>query len=117
MRHSSLESTLEKVSRVITDRYGLRLVCRGDSCKTDGKTIYLPSLPENVPEELLGALRGWTDHECAHALFTETELGPKFRKKHGGEAFAILNALEDGRVERLMANRYPGSSLNLEHAF
>ena len=117
MNGNSLENTLEKVSRVITDRYGLKLVCEGGRCRTDGKTIYLPSLPENVPDELLGAIRGWADHECAHALYTQTKLGPEFQKEHGREAFAILNALEDARVERLMARRYPGARLNLEDGF
>jgi len=112
-----LESTLEKVSRVITHRYGLRLVCEGDRCRTNGRTIYLPSLPENVPEALLGAIRGWADHECSHAVYTQTTLGPTFRKAHGPQAFQILNALEDGRVEGLMGRRYPGARLNLEDAF
>ena len=117
MNGSSLEDTLEKVSRVITDRYGLKLVCEGGRCRTDGKTIYLPSLPENVPDGLLGAIRGWADHECAHAIYTQTRLGPKFQKEHGTEAFGILNALEDARVERLMARRYAGARLNLEDGF
>jgi len=114
---SSLEDTLEKVSRVITDRYGLKLVCEGGRCRTDGKTIYLPSVPENIPDTLLGAIRGWADHECAHAIYTQTRLGPKFQKAHGTEAFGILNALEDARVERLMARRFPGAKLNLEDGF
>lgn len=117
MRANSLEATLEKVSRVITDHYGLRLVCEGDQCRTNGKIIYLPSLPDNVPEQLLGAIRGWADHECAHAIYTQTRLGPAFAQEHGQEAFTILNALEDARVERLMARRYPGAKLNLEKGF
>jgi len=117
MKAKGIETALEKVSRVITDQYGLRLVCEGNSCKTDGKTIYLPSLPEDVPEQLLGAIRGCADHECAHAIYTQTRLGPKFREQHGAEAFAILNALEDARVERLMARRYPGAGLNIRDAF
>jgi len=117
MKAKSLETALEKVSRVITDRYGLRLVCEGNSCKTDGRIIYLPSLPEDVPEELLGAVRGCADHECAHAIYTQTRLGPGFQKKHGPHAFAILNALEDARVERLMSRKFPGAKLNIEDAF
>ena len=115
--HDQLETTLEKVSRVITDRYGLRLICRGDSCHTDGKMIYLPSLPDEVPYDLVRAIRGWSDHECAHAIFTETELGPEFSQKHGKPAFTVLNVLEDARVDRLMAARYPGSKINLEDGF
>ena len=117
MRASSLETALEKVSRVITDRYGLRLICRGNRCRTNGRTIYLPSLPDNVPDELLGAIRGWSDHECAHGIYTQTQIAPAFQEAHGPEAFGILNALEDARVERLMGRRYPGAKLNLEEGF
>jgi cobalamin biosynthesis protein CobT len=117
VRANSLESALEKVSRIITDQYGLKLICEGNRCRTNGRTIYLPSLPQDVPDELLGAIRGWADHECAHAIYTRTRLGPEFKKEHGAEAFAILNALEDARVERLMARRFPGAKLNLEDGF
>jgi len=117
MRAPRLEDALEKVSRVITDRYGLRLICEGNRCRTDGKTIYLPSLPDDVPDALLDAIRGWADHECAHAIYTQTGLGPAFQKEHGPGAFAILNALEDARVERLMGRRYPGARINLKEAF
>ena len=105
MKARTLETVLEKVSRVITDRYGLRLICRGDSCKTDGKTIYLPSLPDDLPEDILGAIRGWADHECAHAIFTQTRIGPQFQQEHGKKAFGILNGLEDARVEGRMSRR------------
>jgi len=117
MTSHDLETTLQKVSRIITDRYGLRLVCRGDECKTDGKTIYLPSLPDSVPDTVLGAIRGWCDHEAAHIIYTQTRLGPKFQREHGPRAFGVLNVLEDARIERLMARRYPGSALNLDDAF
>jgi cobalamin biosynthesis protein CobT len=117
MKARTLESALEKVSRVITERYGLRLICRGTACQTDGKTICLPSLPDDVPEEVLGAIRGWADHECAHAIFTQTDIGPEFKGRHGNKAFAILNALEDARVESCMRRRYPGAGLNIEDGF
>ncbi|MFW6118824.1 MAG: cobaltochelatase CobT-related protein [Planctomycetota bacterium] len=117
MSAGDLETTLQKVSRVITHRYGLRLVCEGNRCRTDGRIIYLPSLPDDVPERLLRAIRGWADHECGHALFTRTELGPAFQEEHGRKAFAILNALEDARIEERMAAEYPGSALNIRDSF
>ena len=117
MRNQELETTLEKVSRILTRKYGMRLVCEGSSCKTDGNTIYLPALPEDVPDDLLGAIRGWCDHEVAHALYTQTELGPTFQEEHGKRAFAILNSLEDARIEARLSEDYPGSRLNLEEAF
>ena len=117
MRTRTLETALEKVSRILSRKYGLRVVFEGESCKTNGSTIYLPSLPDDVPDELLGAIRGWCDHEIAHSLFTQTELGPPFQQEHGPKAFAILNSLEDGRVEGVISHRYPGCRLNLAEAF
>ena len=78
MTSTQLETTLEKISRVITEKYGLQVVFRGGECKTDGQTIYLPSLPETMGEGVLPAIRGWADHECAHAIFTETEIAPEW---------------------------------------
>ena len=117
MRAKVLESAIEKVSRVLTRRYGMEVVFQGNSCKTDGKTIYLPSLPDDLPDDLLEAVRGWADHECAHAIFTETGVRGEFEKEFGTRAFSVLNTLEDARVERLMARSYPGSGVNIEQAF
>ncbi len=117
MKGSSLETALEKVSRILSKQYGLRLVCEGDMCRTDGRTIYLPSLPDDVPEELLGAIRGWADHEASHAIYTNIRMATPFREEHGQQAFDILNGLEDARVERLMGRRFPGAAINLRQAF
>ncbi len=116
MQSKTLETSLEKVSRILSRKYGVSVIFEGSCCKTDGNTVYLPSLPENVPEDLLGAVRGWCDHEVSHILYTQTELGPSFQKKHGRQAFGILNSLEDGRIERLLSEKYPGSSINLKEA-
>ncbi|MFW6119030.1 MAG: cobaltochelatase CobT-related protein [Planctomycetota bacterium] len=112
MRSSDLESVLQKASRAITERFGLRLIFRGDKCSTDGRTIYLPSLPDPISDELIGAIRGWADHECAHHLFTDNAAGRAFKEKYGNRAFGILNALEDARVEQEMSDLYPGSAIN-----
>ncbi len=111
-----LESTTEKVSRVLSERYGIRVIFQGSECKTDGRVIYLPSLPEDLPDEMADAIRGWADHEVSHVLFSESETASEFSRKHGPRAFGILNTLEDARVERLMAERYPGSGINIDRA-
>ncbi len=116
MHSKTLETSLEKVSHILSHKYGVNVIFEGSSCKTDGNTIYLPSLPENVPDDLMGAVRGWCDHEVSHILYTQTELGPYFQKKHGRQAFGILNSLEDGRIERLLSEKYPGASINLKEA-
>ena len=117
MRTDRLQSAIEKVSRVLTHRYGIDVVFRGNDCRTDGRTIYLPSLPDDLPDEVLEAVRGWADHECAHAIFTEVGVRGEFEEEHGTRAFSVLNTLEDARIERLMAESYPGSGVNIEQAF
>ena len=105
MTSYDLGTTLEKVSRIIgaaltelpaatsPDRYGLRLVCRGEECKTGGKTIYLPSLPENMPDSLLGPIRGWTDHECAHAMGSIRPMPNRLTPPHSGCTMFVGKAL------------------------
>lgn len=111
-----LESTTEKVSRVLSEKYGVKVIFQGAECKTDGSVIYLPSLPDDVPEEMLPALKGWADHETSHILFTGNDVGREFTQKHGARAFSLLNSLEDARVEHLMAEKYPGSGINIDRA-
>jgi len=115
-KNNNMESTTEKVSRVLSEKYGIRVIFQGSECKTDGRVIYLPSLPEDIPEDMADAIRGWADHEVSHVLFSESEAGTEFSRKHGSRAFGILNTLEDARVERLMAERYPGSGININRA-
>jgi hypothetical protein len=64
-----LEAVFEKVGRILSEKFGIRLLCRGDQCYTDGKTICLPALPEEIPKDLYLALRGYLDHEAAHIGF------------------------------------------------
>lgn len=113
-----LESTLEKVGRVLSDEYGIRVVCRGNDCCTDGKTIFLPSLPDDIPDFLLDAIRGQIDHEVGHIVAkSDFAVADEFTKRHGREAFGVLNMLEDLRIEAFMTKKYPGSAENLRNAY
>ena len=40
---------LEKVAKAVSRNYGINLVFKGTQAMTDGKTIYLPSLPPDCP--------------------------------------------------------------------
>ncbi|HUW35485.1 MAG TPA: hypothetical protein VM223_28075 [Planctomycetota bacterium] len=116
--NESLESVLEKVGRVLSDRYGIRVVCKGNRCCTDGKVIYLPALPDEVPTELMGAIRAFLDHEVGHIVGnSDMALGGEFRRKHGDDAFSVLNALEDLRVEEVMRRAYAGCGINLRAGY
>jgi len=112
--NNPLEGVLEKVGRVLSDRYGIRVVCQGNRCCTDGKVIYLPALPDTVPPELMGAIRAFLDHEVGHIVGeSDNALGGRFRAKHGDDGFSVLNALEDLRVEEVMRGIYAGCRINL----
>lgn len=115
---SGLETVLEKTGRSLADRFGIRVICRGNSCCTDGKTIYLPSLPDELPDEIIGAIRGFLDHEAAHlAGRSNFRIAKWFQEKYGGDGMMFLNCLEDLRVEEYMRQRFPGSSRNLLQAY
>ena len=116
--HLSHEDTLLKTGRALCERYGIQVVCRGLECCTDGDTIYLPGLPEELPQELWQAMRGYLDHEAAHIVAgSDFKLAGRFIKKYGREAFGIFNALEDVRVETVLCGRYPGSAGNLDKGY
>lgn len=118
IKAASLETVIEKVGRSLSERFGIRVVCQGNRCCTDGKTIYLPSLPDELPEEVVGAIRGYVDHEAAHILFRSNfRIAKWFRDKYGDDGFSFLNCLEDLRVEEAMRRRFPGTKRNLKCAY
>lgn len=99
-------------------------------------TIVLPMATGKYKDEALSWLRGYLDHEVGHVLFTDFGLmqdesylySHRIREAHSSMEPSLsnriskaaaqvwqscFNLVEDGRVERLMAARYPGSRSNL----
>lgn len=108
------ESSLEKLARIFSDRYKIKVVFKNDLCMTTGKTIYLPVIPEGASDEFLDAVHGFLDHEVSHNQFTEMDLmkeAGKLGKKHK----IMLNAIEDPRVEREMIKQWRGTKVNLHN--
>ena len=66
--NNNLEPILEKTGRMLSRKYGINVICRGHDCCTDGNTIYLPALPDEIPDKLFKAIRGYIDHECSHVI-------------------------------------------------
>lgn len=121
MKHLStngLETALEKVARSLSEKFGINVIFQGDRCCTNGKTIFLPSLPDDLPHDTLMVIRGWLDHESAHILFqSDMELAGRFQKTYGSAAFCVLNILEDARVEAAVSKRFVGSGFNLRACY
>ncbi len=113
MNHA-LETTLEKVGRILSRRYNITVRCKGAECKTDGRTIWLPALPDELSESAWSLVRGELDHETAHILFTEFgERLKSVRVQWGDFGFDLVNVIEDVRVNYRMAELYPGSRINI----
>jgi cobalamin biosynthesis protein CobT len=106
-------TVIEGVAKTLADNHGIKVVFLGDECKTDGKTIYLPSLPDKVPARLVELLRGYLDHEAGHIAFTEFKVMKGI--KNGLEK-AAFNAVEDARIEAEMAKVWKGCAVNFEKA-
>lgn len=95
------------VASMLGDKLGVRVVVgQSDTAYTNGNTIFLPSLPVEADDTLLGLLSGYIDHEAAHIRHTDfhrlhvSRLRPL--EKH------IWNFIEDWRVEHELVKRYPG---------
>lgn len=106
---------LERVANMLSENYGIKVVCRGTKCHTEGRTITLPSLPaDRVDPKVMSLIRYFLDHEVGHIVGkSDFTLKKKLEATHGKGAGEVLGALEDVRVERLMAAAYAGCGLNL----
>lgn len=109
------ESSIEKLGRILSNRWKIRVIFKHGECKTSGSDIYLPTLPDNASQELLDAMQGHLDHETAHVVYTDFKAlsGIKRRDK---KVYLVTNALEDPRVERKFSELWRGSRVNLRRS-
>jgi len=107
------ESAMEKLGRILAEKYKIKVIFRHDTCMTDGKTIYLPVIPDNASDEFLGAVQGFLDHEVAHIIFTELSV-MKNLKRRDRKKWNIFQSLEDIRIETAMRNLWRGAGVNLK---
>lgn len=105
----SLVSSLPIVAAALGKKHGINVVInrRATTAATDGKTIFLPEIPDT--DEAIILARGYIDHESAHIRHTDFDV--PFPK---GIGHSILNILEDIRIELLLGRELPGCRINLE---
>lgn len=111
-----VESAVERTARLLSQQFGIRVVWQHGECKTNGKIIYLPTLPDDAPDELLAAVHGYLDHETAHILFTDFESIKNSANVPNESQMHCINVIEDFRIERKLGSIFPGSPLNLRAA-
>lgn len=100
------------LASVLGDQYGVEIRIGGDEAMTDGRIIQLPALPAEPDIETLETARGYVDHESAHIRYTDFEAMRNARLpklEHW-----LFNAIEDWRVEKKLAEIFPGCGLNFQ---
>lgn len=111
IRNRDVVKCFPLLASILGDRYGVKIHIGGEDAKTDGKTIYLPSMPEDIDQEMLETARGYVDHEAAHIRHTDFEQ-LKAARLNKLECW-LFNAIEDWRVEKKICELYPGCEHNL----
>ena len=109
-----VEHAVERTARLLARQFGIRVVWKQGECKTNGNTIYLPTLPEDAPDELLEAVHGFLDHETAHILFTDFNAVKSIDPVPSVTKFHCINVIEDIRIESRICGIFPGSASNLK---
>ena len=111
VQNKHIIKSLPLLAAALGRKYGVEVVIGGSSACTNGKTIYLPTLPLDCSDTLLGLVRGYIDHESAHLRETDFEV-LRTAQLTGLEKH-IWNILEDWRVEHKLAAMFPGCGQNL----
>src|ERR1700760_2051715 len=107
---------------ITVSQQGTRAYVKYDTRTNLPRQVNLPYVPDDADEELLGAIKGFLDHEVAHVLFTDGDQQNDKRlyakgPKPDQALFNIYNLLEDTRIERKMQERFPGTAGNLANVF
>lgn len=106
-----LRKALPIVAQAIGRKFGVQVAIGGQGAYTDGETIHLPSLPaEDGTASVLA--KGFIDHESAHVRYTDMTVYRAFAGRSKIHS-ALLNTLEDLRIEKAIGTIYPGSKANL----
>jgi cobalamin biosynthesis protein CobT len=103
--NQAVVGALPILARAISAKAGVRLVMNAACAQTDGQTIHLPPLPLDDPDTTALAL-GFIAHEAEHVRDTDMALFNQAAQVTG--LASMLNALEDIRIERGAAARFPG---------
>ena len=111
IRSKDVLNCLPLLASVLGDQYGVQVRIGGKQACTNGKTIYLPSLPMNCEPELLALAKGFCDHEAAH--IRHTDFGVLNAANLDPVTFNLFNCLEDWRVEKKLSAIFPGCRQNL----
>ena len=106
-----VEATLERVYKATSNSFDKLVVAwcgTTAGIKTEGDTTYImfPGIDETkqVEQSMFNELIGYALHELGHKWFTQDRPWDRAREEHGAYVSALINGLEDPRIEMRVIN-------------
>lgn len=101
-----LKNALPIVAAAYGEKFGVKVLIQGQDAFTDGERIVIPSANPDDPHYQQIAW-GYLAHEAAHIRHTNFDMVQKASSKPIRKA--LLNIIEDVRIENELAKDYPGT--------
>ena len=105
----------ESIARVLSGRDDVAGFFEGHKGELTDKNIYLPSLPEQMDDDLTQQIRGLADGFALKIHYHDSALHQSFMPDDP-KASAVFDALEEARIEAVGTEHYPGVTENIEAA-
>lgn len=100
-----LKNALPIVAAAYGEKFGVKVLIQGQDAFTDGERIVIPTANPDDPHYQQIAW-GYLAHEAAHIRHTNFDMVQKASSKPIRKA--LLNIIEDVRIENALAKDYPG---------
>lgn len=101
-----LKNALPIVAAAYGEKFGVKVLIQGQDAFTDGERIVIPTANPDDPHYQQIAW-GYLAHEAAHIRHTNFDMVQKASSKPSRKA--LLNIIEDVRIENELAKDYPGT--------
>ncbi len=101
-----LKNALPIVAAAYGEKFGVKVLIQGQDAFTDGERIVIPTANPDDPHYQQIAW-GYLAHEAAHIRHTNFDMVHKASSKPIRKA--LLNIIEDVRIENELAKDYPGT--------
>ena len=101
-----LKNALPIVAAAYGEKFGVKVLIQGQDAFTDGERIVIPTANPDDPHYQQIAW-GYLAHEAAHIRLTNFDMVQKASSKPIRKA--LLNIIEDVRIENELAKDYPGT--------
>ncbi len=110
MYTTTLKQAMPIVATALGRKFGVQVQVGGPQAATDGQTIWLPDLQDD--SRLRPVAWGLLAHEASHVRHTDMAVF-QAAGRHSPLRRALLNILEDIRIEHAIRRAYPGTEITL----